>query len=85
MKPGLLAATVLIALQTGAGAEEQTCSNSGNTYQVGEVACIKACHDPHARLARCELKTYGTTWIYLSEACPSASLNWRPFRPDTSA
>jgi len=71
----LLAATAVLAASLGgAGAQELTCANSGNTYQVGDIACITACHQSQRRLARCERISYGTTWIYLSETCPSARM-----------
>lgn len=58
-----------------AAAEEATpiCRNAGNIYQVGEFACIAACHGAR-RLAQCKQATYGTTWIYVSDVCPSAHL-----------
>jgi hypothetical protein len=54
-------------------AQEETpiCRNAGNVYKVGEFACIAACHGAR-RLAQCKQASYGTTWIYVSDVCPSA-------------
>lgn len=51
--------------------ETQICRNAGNVYKVGEFACIAACHGAR-RLAQCKQASYGTTWIYVSDVCPSA-------------
>jgi hypothetical protein len=52
---------------------DTTCSNAGNVYKVGEFACIAACHGAR-RLAQCKQASYGTTWTYVSDVCPSAHL-----------
>jgi hypothetical protein len=49
------------------------CTNAGNAYQVGEYACIAACHGQR-RLARCDTIATSATWTYVSEACPSAMI-----------
>jgi hypothetical protein len=57
-----------------AAAQEQAtpiCRNAGYTYEIGEFACIAACHGAR-RLAQCKQASYGTTWIYVSDVCPSA-------------
>lgn len=48
-----------------------TCVNAGNTYNVGEFACIAACHGAR-QLARCDRVANSTTWTYVSDVCPSA-------------
>ena len=48
-----------------------TCSNAGNTYKVGEFACIAACHGAR-RLARCDPGGQSAIWTYVSDVCPSA-------------
>jgi hypothetical protein len=60
------------SLSTGM-AQEATlaCTNAGNSYKVGEFACIAACHGAR-RLARCDLVTEAATWTYVSDVCPSA-------------
>jgi hypothetical protein len=50
------------------------CVNAGNRYEVGEFACIAACHQQR-RLARCDVVANRTSWTYVSEACPSAMIN----------
>jgi hypothetical protein len=76
----VFALAALAALTIGAAAQEPTCSNSGNIYQVGDVACITPCHSQQTRLARCERQVSGATWTYLSESCPSATLLEPPAR-----
>lgn len=50
------------------------CLHAGTSYGVGEFACIAACHQQR-RLARCDVVSEGASWTYVSEACPSASIN----------
>jgi hypothetical protein len=47
------------------------CTNAGNSYKVGEFACIAACHGAR-RLARCDVVVETATWTYVSDVCPSA-------------
>jgi hypothetical protein len=47
------------------------CTNAGNSYKVGEFACIAACHGAR-RLARCDIVVESATWTYVSDVCPSA-------------
>jgi hypothetical protein len=47
------------------------CTNAGNSYKVGEFACIAACHGAR-RLARCDIVIESATWTYVSDVCPSA-------------
>ena len=56
------------------------CLHAGTSYGVGEFACIAACHQQR-RLARCDVVSENASWTYVSEACPSASIN--PPWPDT--
>jgi len=71
----VIAAAMMAAVVSvpGAGAQEATlvCTNAGNTYKVGEFACVAACHGAR-RLARCDLILKTATWTYVSEVCPSA-------------
>ncbi len=60
------------------------CVNAGNSYSVGEFACIAACYHPR-RLARCDVVSEEPTWTYVSESCPSAMLPDAPAVDDLSA
>ena len=62
-------------LSVGASAQQASlvCTNAGNSYKVGEFACIAACYGAR-RLARCDLVVETATWTYVSEVCPSAIL-----------
>lgn len=71
--PAVMAWAGLNALSAAAQDANPTCSNAGNVYKVGEFACIAACHGAR-RLAQCKQASYGTTWIYVSDVCPSAHL-----------
>ena len=51
-----------------------TCTSAGNTYQLGDYACIPACHGQR-RLARCDAAGATASWTYVSNACPSAMIN----------
>jgi hypothetical protein len=75
-RQGTLIAAALMATVVsipGAIAQEATlvCTNAGNTYKVGEFACVAACHGAR-RLARCDMILKSATWTYVSEVCPSA-------------
>lgn len=66
------------------------CTNGGLTYQVGEFACLPACHEQR-RLARCDAVSETASWTYVSDSCPSAMIieppwpsNWSAI-PDVSA
>lgn len=74
---------VLVGL-TGANAQDAspTCTNAGNIYQVGQIACIAACHG-RRHLAKCEAVGSTTTWTQVSAACPSATI-MPPPRADLS-
>lgn len=50
-----------------------TCTNAGNTYHVGDYACIAACHGER-RMARCDQVGQAGSWTYVSNACPSAMI-----------
>jgi hypothetical protein len=56
------------------GATAAVCTSAGVDYQVGEFACIPACHGQR-RLARCDAISTRASWTYVSEACPSAMIN----------
>ena len=66
------------APDAGAGASSPgttlACINSGMHYQVGEFACIAACHGQR-RLARCDTVSELPKWTYVSESCPTAMIN----------
>ena len=47
---------------------------AGVSYQVGEFACIPACHGQR-RMARCDAVSTRASWTYVSDACPSAMIN----------
>ena len=49
------------------------CLNAGNSYKVGEFACIAACHGKR-RLARCDAVAEKASWTYVSDVCPSAMI-----------
>ena len=61
----------LTMLPAAAQEADSICRNAGNEYKVGDFACIAACHGAR-RLAQCKQASYGTTWIYVSDVCPSA-------------
>ena len=68
------AAFVAAGLATGTGHAQDAsliCTNAGNSYKVGEFACIAACHGAR-RLARCDVVVETATWTYVSDVCPSA-------------
>jgi len=74
----ILAALVVqgVAVAPALSAEAApVCQNSGRDYQVGEYACIPACHGQR-RLARCDTiaQAASATWTYVSDVCPSAML-----------
>ena len=77
-------AAFIAATATGA-AQEATlaCSNAGASYQIGDLACIAACHEQR-RLARCDLVSGAATWTYVSESCPSAMILNQPWPSDWS-
>jgi hypothetical protein len=75
-KRGILVGAALLAVTiagTDVDAQEASlsCTNAGNTYKVGEFACVAACHGAR-RLARCDMVLKSATWTYVSEVCPSA-------------
>jgi hypothetical protein len=59
---------------TPPAASAALCSYAGRDYKVGEFACIAACHG-NRRLARCDAILDSASWTYVSDTCPSASLN----------
>ena len=64
------------------GGASLACTNSGMHYQVGEFACIAACHGQR-RLARCDTVAEQPKWTYVSESCPTAMIN-QPWPSDWS-
>ena len=73
-----LLASPAVAQDQGPG---PLCRNAGNTYAVGEFACIAACHQQR-RLARCDVVLNNTSWTYVSETCPSAMIINPPWPSD---
>jgi hypothetical protein len=69
--PAVMILAGLTVLPAAAQDADPFCRNAGNVYKVGDFACIAACHGAR-RLAQCKQATYGTTWIYVSDVCPSA-------------
>ena len=59
---------------TSPGTTTLACVNAGSQYQVGQFACIAACHGQR-RLARCDAVAERASWTYVSEACPTAMIN----------
>ncbi len=61
----------------------QSCTSGGLTYQVGEYACLPACHGER-RLAQCEVSvtTKQPLWTYVSDGCPSAMIINPPWPSD---
>ena len=70
---GLLFASGLAITPAIAQDATPICRNAGNVYQIGDFACIAACHGAR-RLARCDQIAESATWTYVSEVCPSAHL-----------
>jgi hypothetical protein len=50
------------------------CMNAGQSYSVGDFACIAACHGQR-RLARCDAVSQTATWTYVQESCPTTMIN----------
>jgi hypothetical protein len=76
----------LLASPAAAQDKQETalsCLNAGNSYAVGEFACIAACHQAR-RLARCDMVLNNTSWTYVSDACPSAMIINPPWPSDWS-
>jgi hypothetical protein len=72
----LLVAAAPLAAPSVAQDQQETalvCVTGGTQYQVGEFACIPACHQQR-RLARCDVVAEATSWTYVSDACPSAMI-----------
>jgi hypothetical protein len=84
---GLIVATASLAGPAMAQDQEQetaqVCVTGGTQYQVGEFACIPACHQQR-RLARCDVVAEATSWTYVSDACPSAMIINPPWPSDWS-
>ena len=59
------------AAAADSGAAPATCSNGGQTYAVGQYACIRACRGSR-RLARCDMVSQQPSWTFVSDVCPSA-------------
>ena len=57
------------------------CSNAGVQYELGDYACIAACHG-RRRLARCDAVAERASWTYVSDACPSAMIINPPWPSD---
>lgn len=86
-KRWMLAAGVLVALSACPAAAQDApttpalptpatpaiCTSAGNSYKVGDYACIPACHGQR-RLARCDVTGVSAAWTYVSNACPSAMI-----------
>lgn len=72
----LLGALGLAIGVSAAAAQDATlvCTNAGNSYNVGDFACIAACHGER-RFAKCDLVGTAAIWTYLSDSCPSAMIN----------
>lgn len=69
-----IAASILIFAGSAAVKAQQTgliCTSGGVNYQVGDIACIPACHG-RERLARCIVSNGAASWSTISESCPSA-------------
>ncbi len=81
--PTLPAAPAVPATPFPPAASPSVCLSAGNTYHVGEYACIPACHGQR-RLARCDTSGQLASWTYVSNACPSAMIN-TPWPSDWSA
>jgi hypothetical protein len=67
-----MVAVIAAARPLAAQEASLSCSYAGRQYKVGEFACIAACH-VERRLARCDAAT--ASWTYVSDTCPSASIN----------
>ena len=79
---GATALTAAFVALPAAGQEASTiCTNSGIQYNIGEFACIAACHGQR-RLARCDTVAERASWTYVSDACPSAMIINPPWPTD---
>lgn len=72
MRPVLGVATLIASLAAASGQEVSLiCTSGGKNYQIGEIACIPACHGSE-RLARCVASNGSASWSTISESCPTA-------------
>ncbi len=70
----IMGATFLAAACFASQAQEMsrvTCAAGGLNYDVGDVACIPACHGQQ-QLAKCEKSGEGASWTSISNSCPNA-------------
>ena len=70
----LFAAAILSAAPALAEDATPICLNAGYQYHVGDYACLPGCHG-RQRYARCDALGTATTWTYISEVCPIASIS----------
>ena len=71
MRSLVVAAGVAATLPAFAAEVTLVCTNAGNQYQVGDYACLPACHG-RQRYARCDSIAENATWTYISDVCPMA-------------
>ncbi len=64
----ILLAGALLATGPAAAAPPCTCRHAGQTYQAGELACIRT--GSGYRLARCSMSENVSSWRFLKRTCP---------------
>jgi hypothetical protein len=68
---GFATTIAVVALASPASAD-CTCRGPGVVAQHGQTVCLKTATG--YRLARCEMVLNNSSWKFLAEACPEASL-----------
>lgn len=66
------AATIAVVALASPASADCTCRGPGVIAHHGQTICLKTPSGP--RLARCEMVLNNSSWRFLPEACPEASL-----------
>jgi hypothetical protein len=66
------ATTIAVAALASPASADCTCRGPGVIAYHGQTICLKTPAGP--RLARCEMVLNNSSWKFLAEACPEASL-----------
>lgn len=74
---GIVTAVVAMAYPASSN-PDCTCRGNGGEVPEGQTVCLKTASGP--KLARCEMVLNNTSWVFLSDSCPLASLS-RPLDP----
>jgi hypothetical protein len=66
------ATTIAVAALASPASADCTCRGPGVVAQHGQTVCLKT--PAGYRLARCEMVLNNSSWKFLTETCPEASL-----------